>query len=219
MVDQFLSMKLEEKRQQYKCGSKYVTLSQIPVWSVKSNKPSAVSNGEIAGSKVSVFVGDITTLEIDAIVNAANGKLAGGGGVDGFIHRAAGAEDLQAECQTLNGCETGSCKITGGYRLPAKYIIHCVGPVGEKPGPLASCYESAMNLLVANNLRSIAFPCISTGVYGYPNESAAKVALNAIQTWLNDPNNRDKIDRIIFCLFLEKDVEIYNRLLNQYFPD
>ena len=94
-----------------------------------------------------------------------------------------------------------------------------MGPVGEKPGPLASCYESAMNLLVANNLRSIAFPCISTGVYGYPNESAAKVALNAIQTWLNDPNNRDKIDRIIFCLFLEKDVEIYNRLLNQYFPD
>nr|XP_027196271.1 uncharacterized protein LOC113790767 [Dermatophagoides pteronyssinus] len=227
--DKFLSMDINEKRKHYKCGDNYVRLDQIPRWSEQSKqyqtkeqtinvcskyKPNAEMN-----DRLSLFNGDITTLEIDAIVNAANEQLAGGGGVDGFIHRAAGYEDLQAECRTLNGCRTGDCKMTGGYRLPAKYIIHCVGPIGEKPDLLASCYQRALDSLRDNQLRSIAFPCISTGIFGYPNENAAHIALNTIRHWFeNSTTNIQSIDRIIFCLFLDKDIEIYNRLIREYFP-
>ncbi|XP_049783498.1 macro domain-containing protein RSc0334-like isoform X2 [Schistocerca cancellata] len=114
--------------------------------------------------KVSIWQGDITKLEIDAIVNAANSSLMGGGGVDGAIHRAAGPE-LKNECKGLGGCEAGDAKITSGYKLPSKYVIHTVGPQGEKPGLLKSCYDTCLNILVNNNLRTVAFPCISTGIY------------------------------------------------------
>lgn len=123
---------------------------------------------------------------------------------------------LQSECSYLNDCETGDAKITGGYKLPAKYVIHAVGPIGEKPDLLANCYKRSFDLLKDNQLGSIAFPCISTGIYGYPNENAANVALKATREWLE--NNEYNVERIIFCLFLDVDIKIYHQLLPSYFP-
>lgn len=219
--ESFLNMNLEQKRRQYRCGKNYTILSALPTWAEQapendgSVKSDFVANEQL-NRKISIFRGDITSLEIDAIVNAANNRLAGGGGVDGAIHNAAGVDLLYSECQTLDGCPTGSAKITGGYRLPAKYVIHTVGPVGEKPDFLESCYRESLNLAIENNLRSIAFPCISTGVYKYPNEAAATVALSTVRKFLEQ--HGDKLDRVIFCLFLDIDARIYERLLQIYFP-
>jgi len=167
--------------------------------------------------KVSVFVGDITKLEIDAIVNAANSSLLGGGGVDGAIHRAAG-KMLYMENKTLDGCEEGEAKSSGGYHLPAKFVISTVGPQGEYPDILSKCYTSCLALLSNNSLKSIAFPCISTGVYGYPNTGACNVALRTVRQWLEEEENHKKIDRIVFCLFLQKDQDIYKKMLPHVFP-
>ncbi|KAK9766750.1 O-acetyl-ADP-ribose deacetylase macrod2 [Basidiobolus ranarum] len=167
--------------------------------------------------KISIWRGDLTKLQIDAIVNAANESLLGGGGVDGAIHRAAGSK-LQLECRGLNGCKVGEAKITKGYNLPAKHVIHTVGPRGENPSLLGSCYYNALELAKENNLRSIAFPCISTGIFGYPNENAAHVALRATRKWLEKDGNSAKVDRVIFCVFLDVDCEIYRRLVYSYFP-
>ena len=136
-------------------------------------------------SKVSIWCGDITTLEIDAICNAANNSLLGGGGVDGAIHNASG-NLLYRECLTLDGCDTGDAKITSGYRLPAKYVIHTVGPIGLHPNQLRSCYERCLQVAVENECKTVAFPCISTGVYGYPNEDACKVALGTVREFLEN---------------------------------
>ncbi|XP_012264810.1 macro domain-containing protein CT2219-like isoform X2 [Athalia rosae] len=169
---------------------------------------------EKLASRVSMWTGDITQLDIDAIVNAANRSLCGGGGVDGAIHRAAGPE-LTKKTITLAPCGVGEAKITGGYLLPAKYVIHTVGPQGEKPGKLKECYENSLKLAQNNNLRSIAFPCISTGVYHYPAREAAEVALNTVKKFLEE--NGDTIDRVIFCLFTSSDQEIYQELLQKFF--
>nr|XP_002129874.1 O-acetyl-ADP-ribose deacetylase MACROD2 [Ciona intestinalis] len=157
---------------------------------------------------------DITKLKVDAIVNAANNTLLGGGGVDGAIHRAAGKQ-LVKECKDLGGCRTGEAKITGGYNLPSKYVIHTVGPIGENGTALHACYTNSLELLYQNGLKSIAFPCISTGIYGYPNDTAAEVALSAVQTWLTQHPNA--IDTVLFCLFLDVDVVIYTDLLKEFF--
>nr|XP_060460485.1 ADP-ribose glycohydrolase MACROD1 [Panthera onca] len=152
---------------------------------------------------------------------AANSSLLGGGGVDGCIHRAAGPL-LTDECRTLQNCETGKAKITGGYRLPAKYVIHTVGPIahGEpsasQAAELRSCYLSSLDLLLEHRLRSAAFPCISTGVFGYPSEAAAEIVLAALREWLEQ--HKDKVDRLIICVFLEKDESIYMQRLPHYFP-
>uniref|UniRef100_A0A6M2CTS3 Macro domain-containing protein n=2 Tax=Rhipicephalus microplus TaxID=6941 RepID=A0A6M2CTS3_RHIMP len=222
--EKFLSLPLAEKRASYKCGSKFVTIQDIDDWPTysASKKISGKGSGKYKvrpdlNSKVSIFVGDITALEIDAIVNAANNRLLGGGGVDGAIHSAAGPK-LKEECATLNGCPTGEAKITGGYKLPAKYVIHTVGPVGENEAKLHSCYLTCLETLKAHKLRSVAFPCISTGVYGYPNEKAAHVALSTAREWLEADENAHKVDRIIFCLFLAVDVRLYEQLLPVYFP-
>jgi len=167
--------------------------------------------------KIGVFVGDITKLEIDAIVNAANSSLLGGGGVDGAIHRAAG-KMLYMENKTLHGCEEGEAKSSGGYYLPAKFVISTVGPQGEYPDILSKCYTSCLTLLSNNSLKSIAFPCISTGVYGYPNTGACNVALRTVRKWLEEEDNHKKIDRIVFCLFLQKDQDIYKKMLPHVFP-
>ena len=158
--------------------------------------------------------GDITRLDVDAIVNAANSTLLGGGGVDGAIHRAAGPE-LLAECRRLGGCRTGEAKITRGYRLPARYVIHAVGPVwrgGEygEPALLAACYRNSLWLAARHGLARIAFPCISTGVYGYPFEAAADLALATIRETLRDA---PVIQEVLFCCFSQSDYEYYVRRL------
>ena len=156
----------------------------------------------------------ITTLAVDAIVNAANSSLLGGGGVDGAIHRAAGPE-LLTECRRLNGCATGEAKITKGYRLPAKWVVHTPGPVyrdgrhGE-PELLASCYRRSLELAAEKGATSLAFPCISTGVYGYPQETAAAIAVETVREFLA---SRATELVVVFCCFSARDKEIYDRLL------
>jgi O-acetyl-ADP-ribose deacetylase (regulator of RNase III) len=156
---------------------------------------------------------DITTLTVDAVVNAANSSLLGGGGVDGAIHRAAGPQLLEA-CRPLGGCATGDAKITPGFNLPAKFVIHTVGPVwhGGSHGEshlLESCYRRSLDLALANNIRSIAIPAISTGVYGYPKQDAAKIALTVLKEY------EARFDRIIACCHSREDVEIYRAVNHQ----
>lgn len=158
---------------------------------------------EIGDTLLDVIVADITTLNVDAIVNAANRSLLGGGGVDGAIHRAAGPE-LLAECRTLGGCDTGDAKITRGYQLKAKHVIHAVGPVWGGGGKnedelLASCYRRALDLAAAHRLRSIAYPAISTGIYRFPADRAARIAVGTVSS---EVANRPRgIARVIFCCF------------------
>lgn len=165
--------------------------------------------------RIVVVQGDITLLAIDAIVNAANSSLLGGGGVDGAIHSAAGPE-LLTECRELDGCLTGQVKITGGYRLPARYVIHTVGPVWQggahqEAELLASCYRESLQLAASHALRSIAFPAISTGVFGFPFERAAQIAVSEISAFLR---REAALERVILCCFSASDAEVYRRLLN-----
>ena len=166
---------------------------------------------------IEVLQGDITKLEVDAIVNAANRSLLGGGGVDGAIHRAAGRTLLE-ECRTLNGCETGQSKITKGYNLPAKYVIHTVGPVwsgGNKQERelLKSCYYTALELARKNNIKMIAFPSVSCGVYRFPIEEACQIAISTVKEYLN---NYDGFEKVIFINPSEDIVEIYKKILTNY---
>ena len=166
-------------------------------------------------TEIEILKGDITKLKVDAIVNAANRTLLGGGGVDGSIHRAAGKE-LLAECRTLNGCETGQSKITKGYKLPAKYVIHTVGPVwygGNKNEPelLKSCYTTALNLAKKNNIKTIAFPAISCGVYHFPMDKACKIAYDTVTEFINKYNCFEKV---IFIDINDRIIETYRIIFN-----
>jgi O-acetyl-ADP-ribose deacetylase (regulator of RNase III) len=160
--------------------------------------------------KIEIIQGDITQLKVDAIVNAANQSLLGGGGVDGAIHRAAGPQLLE-ECRTLGGCPTGEAKITAGYNLPARHVIHTVGPVWNGGGHnennlLASCYRNSLQLAVNHKLRSIAFPSISTGVYGFPIERASRIALRVILDFIT---TEESSPRVVMTCFSEQDLEAY----------
>ena len=160
----------------------------------------------IGPTRLDICVADITTLNVDAIVNAANSTLLGGGGVDGAIHRAAGPE-LKEECRTLGGCETGSAKLTRGYRLPARHVIHAVGPVWNggnrnEEELLASCYRTALQLAAEHRLKSIAFPAISTGVYRFPPDRAARIAVGTVVSELSA--NARGITRVVFCCFSDQ---------------
>lgn len=228
--ERILNLPTEEKRKLCKPG--FITVDGIDSW--RKYYTNSVSNKTTTGAgdkeelakislksdlnkslaeKVSIYKGDITSLEIDAIVNAANALLKAGGGVDGAIHRAAGPL-LQAECNSLNGCPTGDAKITGGYKLPAKYVIHTVGPQDKSADKLESCYENCFKIIKEKNIKTVAFPCISTGIYGFPNRLAGHIALRVARKYLEN----NSMDRIIFCTFMPVDVDVYESLMALYFP-
>lgn len=205
-----------------------VPVSEIPTVSLlyhlrKLDPANKYPNDEIPkasqsfNDRIGLVRGDITKLQVDAIVNAANNSLLGGGGVDGAIHRAAG-RGLLKECRTLDGCDTGSAKITGAYELPCKKVIHAVGPVynpsykEESEEDLRGCYTTSLELAVKNDCKSIAFSALSTGIYGYPSNAAAPVAIKAVKDFLESADG-DKLEKVIFCTFVQKDVDAYDRWL------
>jgi len=166
-----------------------------------------------------VLKGDITKLRVDAIVNAANRTLLGGGGVDGAIHSAAGRE-LYEECKALGGCKTGEAKITKGYKLLAKYVIHTVGPIygrenGREAELLANCYKNSLKLAIDYNIKTIAFPSISTGAYGYPIEEASEIAVTSVKKFLDD--EKDHIEKVYFVAFSDADFKVYQDLLSNVY--
>lgn len=186
--------------------------------STSSHPPNASYNNTIGLIRT-----DITTLKVDSIVNAANNSLLGGGGVDGAIHRAAGP-GLYDECETLDGCETGSAKITNGYDLPSKKVIHAVGPVyyttkrqGKHETLLRGCYRRSLELAEENKLTGIAFSALSTGVYGYPSDEAAEAAVSEVRNFM-DEGNVKSLKHIVFCNFMAKDERAYVEILPKYFP-
>ncbi|CAD5124396.1 DgyrCDS12683 [Dimorphilus gyrociliatus] len=184
----------------------YKQKDEIDRWETKN---------ELYNRKLAFYTGDITKLALDAIVNAANSQLAGGGGVDGAIHREVGHGVLQKECRKHKRCDPGKAVITQGFDRPAKHIIHAVGPMDGNRSKLESCYETCFKLAKENNIKTIAFPCIATGIYGYPHEEAARIALSLSKKHLKENN---EIELITFCLFNSIDIEIYENLKHIYFP-
>lgn len=170
--------------------------------------------------RIQIFLGDITALQVDAIVNAANSSLLGGGGVDGAIHRIAGPELLE-ECRTLGRCPTGEAKITRGYRLPAKWVIHTVGPIWSdgsrgEPELLASCYRNSFALVAQHNIKTVAFPAISAGAYGYPMGQAALVAITETSRFLQEDTS---VEKVVFACFNQRAHDAYTKAVDEVMPE
>ncbi|RDW80433.1 macro-containing protein [Coleophoma crateriformis] len=209
-----------------------IPISEIPtiplLYKLKKLTPAPPSSSSLPNpsqtlnDKIGLVRGDITTLEVDAIVNAANESLMGGGGVDGAIHRAAGP-GLLKECKGLGGCDTGSAKITDAYRLPCNRVIHAVGPIWDRDWAersekdLRGCYTTSLQLAAENRCKSIAFSALSTGVYRYPSKDAAQVAIKAVKDFL-EGGDGDKLNKVVFCTFADKDVAAYDEWLPKFFP-
>lgn len=225
---------LQSRQTDMASSSTCISLAELPTLTLlyhrrqltPSAEPAADANAKW-NDTVSLVQVDITKLGVDAIVNAANKSLLGGSGVDGAIHRAAGRELLE-ECRTLDGCDTGSAKITKAYgNLPCRYVIHAVGPVYRRQGLaeedggdgsnarlLRGCYTTSLDLAVQHGLKSIAFSALSTGIYGYPSDEAAEVAIGAVKRWLEaDVERAGKIERIVFCQFVNKDQHAYEEIV------
>lgn len=205
-----------------KMAASVVSLEQIPSLTslyrdsklAASSRAPASSPSESVNNRAALIRGDLTKLHVDAIVNAANTSLLGGGGVDGAIHAAAGRKLLE-ECRTLGGCPTGESRITKGYRLPASHVIHTVGPVYKSDDVseplLRSCYRSSLELAAENGLKSVAFSGISTGIYGYPSMDAAVVACRTVREYLDEHDG--PLEKVVFVTFLQKDVDAYNAII------
>lgn len=216
-----LAMTPEERRRRYKVGARFVEAKSLPMWNnygrVIPPKESKHAVRPDLNSKITLWRGNICALEISSIVNAANERCLGGGGIDGAIHSAAGRA-LYEECRTLNGCPTGETKITLGYNLPAQYVLHSVGPIGENPEALTSCYRSILDLCKAKGVRSVAMCGISTGIFDYPLVNAATVALSTTRTWLETGDNAESIDQVVFVNFKAEEEQVYEFLTPQFFP-
>lgn len=211
-----------------------IPVAEIPTLSLlyklhKLVPASAVDAGATSryNDKISLIRADICKLETDAIVNAANSSLMAGGGVCGAIHAVAGPE-LEEECERIGGCETGDAVITSGYNLPAKKVLHAVGPIystspskrEHQAKQLAACYTRCLDLAVENGCHSVAFSCISTGIYGYPSAEAAATAMKAVKGWLEGAGAEkvQAMERVVFCCFLEKDEDCYHMIIPKFFP-
>jgi len=217
------SLTVEERRKRYH-SQKFVELKDIEPWSLQSKKLKVVEKeskfqvDEELNNKVALWHGDITTLELDAIVNSANESLMGGsGGIEAAIHKAAGPR-LLSECGALHGCETGQVKISRGYDLPSTYILHTVGPVDENPEVLEACYNGCLDLLEKNKIKTVAFCAVSTGVFGFPIEPATRIALSTVRRWLETGNNRTKVNLVVFVLYKDRDNACYEQIMPEYFP-
>nr|AAP97291.1 LRP16-like protein [Rattus norvegicus] len=223
----FLKGLSDKQREEHYFCKDFIKLKKIPMWKEtakglagKVENPKYNKDKQL-NEKISLFRGDITKLEVDAIVNAANNSLLGGGGLDGCIHRAAGSF-LTDECRTLQNCETGKAKITCGYRMPAKHVIHTVGPIAvgqptaSQAAELRSCYLSSLDLLLEHRLRSVAIHASPQACLATPMRRLRRLVLATLREWLEQ--HKDKVDRLIICVFLEKDEGIYQERLPHYFP-
>jgi len=215
---------IQQRRSRYTVTN-YVTKDRLKSWFVeskttdlnlsKSNHDTLYHKNDEINKKIGLYHGDITHLEIDAIVNAANESLSGGGGVDFVVHRN-GGEKIREECMVLNGCPTGETRITRGYNLPAKYVLHTVGPTHEDSVLLKNCYQTCLDLVLKHEIKTIAFCGISTGIFGYPLESACSIAMESIRNFLD--LHHAKVDMIIFVTFKKEERNIYLEKMFQYFP-
>lgn len=212
---------MEEKR--------IISLTELPTWAemapsvlrtVRRPADGTVRYAPDAGANSLVSLlpgGDSTVLAVDAIVNAANSELYPGGGICGAIHCAAGPQ-LAAACAEIGHTKTGHVAVTPGFDLPARYVIHAVGPIGERPEKLREAYEATLRCIDGERIRSVALCCISTGIYGYPIVPATHIALDTVRRFLDAPGNREKVDRIVFVVFMSRDVLVYKNLMPLYFP-
>lgn len=205
-----------------------IKATALPRWSVQYHslraskdapklEPGVFEVNPVINEKIALWRGDITALEIDGIVNAANSDLWAGGGICGAIHRAAGSR-LEQACDKIGSCPTGNTVITPGFKLPSKYVLHSVGPTNKSPDALESCYRTIMECCVKHKVRSVCMCCISTGIFGFPNEPACIIALSTVRKFLENPENQKAIDLVVFCTFMIEDVKLYDQFTPMFFP-